>query len=136
MPFISRFAVRLPVSLSQGTGALSDAEIVKSLTITKDQQDKIKTLTDEYGTKTQALFTGGGGGGGGGGREKMQELNKERDSKITEVLTKDQTDKFASLKGKAFDVELLRPQFGRGGGGGNGGGNGGGRAKRPQPKAE
>ena len=83
-----------------------------------------------------------GGGGGGGGPEafaKMQELNKERDAKVNEVLTKAQQDQFAMLKGKEFDVTQLRGR-GPGGPGGPGGGGGGGgagaRPKRPQPKGE
>ena len=125
---------------NQGTGALSDAEIVKALTITKEQTDKITTITDDYGAKARELFQPGGGGGGGG-FEKMIELNKERDAKINEVLTKAQLDTFAKLKGKEFDVAQLRrgPGGGGPGGGGPGGGGGGGaggRPKRPQPKAE
>ena len=75
----------------------------------------------------------GAGGGGAGGFEKMQELNKEREAKINEVLTKAQLETFAKLKGKEFDVAQLRG--GRGGPGGPGGGAGG-RPKRPQPKGE
>jgi hypothetical protein len=63
----------------------------------------------------------------------MQELNKEREAKINEVLTKAQLETFAKLKGKEFDVAQLRG--GRGGPGGPGGGAGG-RPKRPQPKGE
>ena len=126
---------------NQGTGAYSDAEVVKALTITKEQTDKITALTDEYGAKARELFQpGGGGGGGGGGFEKMIELNKERDAKINEVLTKSQLDTFAKLKGKEFDVAQLRRGPGGGGPGGGGpggaGGGAGGRPKRPQPKAE
>lgn len=111
--------------------AMADPEIVKSLTISKDQQEKIKTITDEA---TAKMF-GGGGGGGGASRE---EVTKERDTKIKEVLTKDQAAKFATLTGKEFDVAQLRGGGGRGGpgGGNNAGGGGGARPKRPQPKAE
>ncbi len=42
----------------------------------------------------------------------MHELNEEQLAKSTEVLTKDQQAQFASLKGKAFDTKLLRPQGG------------------------
>ena len=67
----------------------------------------------------------------------MQELNKERDAKINEVLTKAQLDQFATLKGKEFDVaQLRRGPGGPGGGPGGGGGGAGARPKRPQPKAE
>ena len=108
------------------------------MTITKEQTDKITAISDDYGAKARELFQPGGGGGG---FEKMVELNKERDAKINEVLTKAQLDTFAKLKGKEFDVAQLRGGPGRGGpgGGGPGGGGGGGaggRPKRPQPKAE
>lgn len=122
---------------AMGVGAYSDAEVVKALTITKEQTDKITTLNTEYGAKTRELFQGGGGGPDG--FAKMQELNKERDAKINEVLTKAQLDQFATLKGKEFDVTQLRGPGGPGGGRGGPGGGGGGagaRPKRPQPKAE
>ncbi len=56
---------------------------------------------------------------------KMHELNEEQLAKSTELLTKDQQAQFASLKGKAFDTKLLRPQGGgrrtrANAGGGNG----------------
>ncbi len=106
--------------------ALSDPDLIKALEITKDQQDKIAAINKEHGEKSRALFTGGRGQGGGeGGREKMAELNKERDTKLTGVLTADQQTKFATLKGKEFDVSKLRGGFGgRGGRGGRPGGAG------------
>lgn len=129
---------------NMGAAALSEPEVIKAVSISKDQQDKIKTISDEIGAKRRELFTQGGGGGPPSPetfakmQESMQELTKEQDTKVNEVLSKAQQDKFASLKGKEFDVAQLR-QFGRGGRGGpggGGGGGGGGRAKRPQPKAE
>ena len=118
---------------NMGTRAFADAEIVKSLTITKEQQDKLKGVNDEFDKKRGELFAGGRGGGPEM-FEKMQEMNKERDAKLTEAMTPAQLEKFAMLKGKEFDVAQLRPQFGRGGPGGGGGA--GARPKRPQPKAE
>ena len=98
--------------------ALSDPDLVKALDITKEQQDKIAAVSKEYSEKTRALFTGGRGQGGAeGGREKMAELNKERETKVTDVLTADQKTKFATLKGKEFDVSKLRGGFGGGRGG-------------------
>ena len=131
---------------AMGSSAFTEAEIIKALNITSDQQSKIKSIRTDYDAKSrevmQAAFANGGGGGGGGGggaafaevREKTQAINKERDGKVDEVLTKEQLDKFASLVGKKFDVEKLRT--GRGPGGGGPGGGGGGKGKRPQPKAE
>lgn len=136
---------------AMGSSAFTESEVIKSLNITSDQQSKIKTIRSDYeakGREMRAAMLPQGGGGGGGGREafaEMQEktrtLNKERDGKVEEVLTKDQLDKFATLVGKKFDTEKLGfGAFGRRGGGGPGGGGGGGgnggRSKRPQPKAE
>ncbi len=111
-------------------GAFTDAEVVKALGLKKEQQDKIADLGKEFSEKRQALFTGGGGGGRPDfteARARMDELNKEKDAKINEVLTKDQQDKFNALKGKEFDLASLQPRgFGGAGGGfGNGGGGGG-----------
>ena len=39
----------------------------------------------------------------------MAELSEEHLAKSTEVLTKDQQAQFVSMKGKPFDVKLLRP---------------------------
>ena len=116
---------------NMGAMAYSDAEVVKALDIKKEQTEKITQLTDEYGAKTRELFTPGQPPD----FAKMGEINKERDAKIDEVLTKEQNDKFTKLKGKEFDVTQLRRGPG-GPGGGGGGGGAGGRPKRPQPKAE
>ena len=116
---------------NMGTRAFAETEVVKSLTITKEQQDKLKGINDEFDKKRGELFAGGGGRGPEM-FEKMQEMNKERDAKLTEAMTPAQLEKFAMLKGKEFDVT----QLGRGGPGGGGGGGAGARPKRPQPKVE
>lgn len=119
--------------------ALSDPDLVKALDVTKEQTEKIAAVEKEYDEKRRELFPGrgpGGGGNGGGGdfaalREKMTALDKERETKITDVLTADQKTKFATLKGKEFDVAKLRPTFG-GGRGGRPGGEGGRTRTRPE----
>jgi len=135
---------------SAGSQALAGPELSKILELSKDQQEKIGAINQQYGAKQRELFgfggpRGGGAGGGAGGppdfqamREKMQELTKERDGKATEVLGKEQQEKYATLKGKPFDVALLMP-MGPGGPGGRGGGPAGrpqGGAGRPEKKAE
>ncbi len=114
--------------------ALSDAAVIKAIELTKEQQDKIAALGKEYEEKQRGLFGGAGGAGagaaGGGFQEamvKMQEMTKEREKKVTDVLSADQKTKFATLKGKEFDVSKLRPNFGggRGGPGGRPAGAGG-----------
>lgn len=108
---------------SRGTRALSDPELAKALDITKEQQDKIAAVGKEFDEKQRALFTPGAGGGGEGAREKREALTKERDTKVLDVLTADQKTKFATLKGKEFDVSKLR--------GGRPGGRPAGAAGRP-----
>ncbi len=120
--------------------ALSDPDLVKALDVTKEQTEKIAAVGKEYEEKQRGLFGGGRGQGGGGAgdfaaaREKMNELNKERDTKVTDVLTADQKAKFATLKGKEFDVSKLRGGFG--GGRGGRGGAGGRPAGAGRPEAE
>jgi hypothetical protein len=108
----------------------SDPEFAKALGLKKEQQDKLAAITKEYGEKQRALFTGGGEGGRPdfqAMRTKTEELNKERDEKLNEVLTKDQQAKAKSLKGKEFDVAQLQPRgFGGPGGPGGAGGRPGG----------
>jgi len=126
--------------------ALSDPEVVKTLDITKEQQDKIAAVGKEYDEKQRGLFGGGRGGAGGAGgagggnfqeaMTKMQELNKEREAKVTDVLSAEQKEKFASLKGKPFDVAQLRGGFGGPGGGRGGRGAGGRPAGETEKKSD
>lgn len=124
-----------------GTAAYADAEVVKALELSKEQQAKLGAVNTEFGTKQrelfQSAFAGGGGGAGGGNFEEMQkkvaEMTTERDNKAKEILSKDQQEKFATLIGKPFDLASLRPQ---GFGGGRGGAGGGRNAGRPGQKAE
>lgn len=117
--------------------ALSDPDLVKALDVTKEQQDKMAAVGKEYDEKQRELFprrTEGGNAGGGdfaAAREKMTALNKERETKVTDVLTAEQKTKFATLKGNEFDVSKLRPTFG-----GGRGGRPGGAGARTRPETE
>ncbi len=126
---------------ASGVQAYQNADVVAALKITKDQQAKLATITKNFEGKQRELFPRGGQGGGGGERpnieeiiKKMTELNATCDKQLGEVLTADQKAELEKLKGKAFDVALLRPSFGGGRGGpGQGGANPGGRPqRRPQ----
>jgi hypothetical protein len=107
-----------------------DPDLIAALKITKEQQDKLTAIAKEYGDKQRDLFPRGGAGGGERPnfeelQKKMRELGESRDKALLEVLTPDQREQFAKLKGKPFDVAQLRRGFG--GPGGPGGGFGGGR---------
>lgn len=130
---------------ASGNQAYTDANVVKTLKITKEQQDKIAEVNKEFGDKRRELFPAPGGGAGGGGdfqerMAKMNELTKAQTEKLDGVLTGDQKSQLAKMKGKEFDVAQLRPQFGggqggpgrRGGGQGGNGGTGGGGDRPPR----
>jgi hypothetical protein len=129
-----------------GSQALTRPDVAKTLDLTKEQQEKIAGINQEFMQK-QAGLRGGRRGGGLGAEgpppdfeammAKRQELTKERDSQATEVLSKEQQEKYEKLKGKPFDVAQLMPGpgAGRGGPGGPGGGPRG-AAGRPQKKDE
>jgi hypothetical protein len=135
-----------------GSQALTRPDVVKALDLTKEQKEKIAGVNEEFAKKLNELGPGGRGGRGGAGgggvggppadfqemMAKRQELNKERDSKATEVLGKEQQEKYEKMKGKPFDLAQLMqfgPGTGRGGRGGPGGAAGG-PAGRPQKNAE
>lgn len=110
-----------------GPQAYQDADLIAALKITKEQQDKLAAITKEYTDKQRELFPRGGAGGGERPnfeeiQKKMRELGESRDKALSDVLTTEQREQFAKLKGKPFDVAQLRRGFG-----GPGGGFGGGR---------
>ena len=96
-----------------GTAIYSNADVVKALELTKEQQEKIATITKDFQEKRRALA------GAEGGREAMTKLNEEQTADLAKVLSAEQTEKLTKLKGKTFDVSTL------GGRGGPGGGRGG-----------
>jgi hypothetical protein len=89
-----------------GAQALLDAGVQKDLNVTADQKEKLTSINKDFQKQLAEVPRAER-------QTKMHELNEEQLAKSTEVLTKDQQAQFASLKGKAFDTKLLRPQ-GRG----------------------
>jgi vacuolar-type H+-ATPase subunit E/Vma4 len=88
-----------------GAAAFNDPELVQALNVTKEQQERIAAVNQDYQQKMRGLF---GGGNAQDAFAKMRELNQERDQKAVEVLTKEQQEKFKELKGKPFDLAQLR----------------------------
>jgi hypothetical protein len=88
----------------------TDPHLAKELELKNDQIEKIAAINMEYQRKQRELFTPGGGGDPQAMFAKIQELNKERDGKAMELLSKDQQEKLSKLKGKAFDLKLLMPR--------------------------
>ena len=87
-----------------GSMAFGDPELIKALDVSKEQQEKIVALNQEYQQKQFGLFGGGAGGNFQEAFAKSQELGKERDKKAVEILSKEQQEKYATLKGKPFDL--------------------------------
>lgn len=120
----------------QGVNALTRPEVVKQLSLTQEQQDKIQKTLEEARAP---------GGGAGGGFQNFQNLSDEErqklraeaekrrektESDVVAVLTDEQKTKWAEMKGKKFDF----PAFGGPGGGGRGPGGAGGERRRPPTK--
>jgi hypothetical protein len=101
--------------------ALSDPDVVKTLNITSEQQDKIRTIREGAMEKLSGLS-------GAERRTKMQESMKEINDKTLAVLTPDQAAQFEKMKGAKvdFDLSTITRGGGRGGRGGPGGGGAGG----------
>ena len=69
-----------------------NAEMYKDLNLTKDQETKLKALSDEQGTKMQELRNDNSLSDDAR-REKMQEMRKDRMEKVGAILTKEQKEK-------------------------------------------
>lgn len=129
-----------------GVGALNDKQIQQDLKMTEDQIAKLKSIGEESGKKTQEMFAGmrdlsqeerqakfaemG---------QKMQEMRKQTETKLMDVLTADQKESLEKMKGEKLEIpdSELRPRgFGPGGPGGRGGPGGGERRRPAASKAE
>jgi len=94
-------------------------ELKKELGLTKDQGVKFDAVYKEFNDK-MATARQNAGDDREGFRAKMQEMNKDRDTKIEKLLTPDQVKKWKDYLAKQ---QAARQQRGPGGeGGGPGGG--------------
>jgi hypothetical protein len=118
-----------------GTQALTDADVATKLGLTDDQKAKIESTRDEVQTSMREqmrdLFQSGDREAA---QAKMAELRKAGEDKVLAVLTSEQQQQFASMKGEAFELPPGALFGGRGGPGGPGGrrGGGGDRPQRPE----
>lgn len=94
-------------------------ELKKELGLTKDQGVKFDAIYKEFNDKMSSARQNAGDDREGF-RAKMQEMNKDRDTKIEKLLTPDQLKKWKDYQAKQ---QAARQQRGPGGpGGGPGGG--------------
>ena len=108
---------------TQGSRAFADPEVQKTLKLTDDQQEKIKTINEDAAKEMREMFQGGGGRGNfQEAQKKMAELRKETMNRTQEVLTSGQKEQWKEMTGTPFEIKFDRPAGGgRGGRGGRGG---------------
>jgi Spy/CpxP family protein refolding chaperone len=90
----------------------ANEEVQKTLKLTDEQKEKLKTLADDLRKDRQELFQGGGGPEM---MQKMQALTKDYTTKAQAVLTDAQKKEWKDLTGDPFELQM---QFGRRRGGG------------------
>src|SRR5438046_2023554 len=92
--------------------------MTKELSLTDDQQPKVKAVLEDTRKKREELFSSGGGGDRAAMREKMQTINDEQDKKLKEILKSDQYEKWEKMRDK------MREEMRKGRKGGPGGAEG------------
>ena len=88
----------------------ANEEVQKTLKLTDEQKEKLKTLADDLNKDRRELFQGGPGPEM---MQKMQALTKDYTTKAQAVLTDAQKKEWKELTGEPFEVRFQR----RGGGG-------------------
>ena len=90
------------------SAALAEPEVVEGLAIAGEQKQQIVAVLNEYRELKNKLFQPGPPADGDADpREVLAKLSTEQNAKVLALLTKEQLEKFASLKGKEFDVKQL-----------------------------
>jgi len=121
----------------RGTAALSDKEVAATLKISESQQQELSEVREqtqaEQREQMRDLFQAEGADRESMG-EKMAAMRREADEKVLAVLSAEQREHFAAMKGEPFEMPRGGFAFGgRGGRGGPGGpgGQGGPGGRRP-----
>ncbi len=88
----------------------------KALDINPEQREKVDALTVEIFRRQVAILNANSGRGPADvdAPKKIAELNVEWSKRIDEILSTAQQEKLAELKGKSFDLNLLRSPNGAG----------------------
>jgi len=94
-----------------GTRVFFDPEIVSRLEITQAQRDKLHVVLFNHSqrvTKLRQEAKSPDDEPGGEMRKKIEEATSEWKEEINQLFSKEQLSKLAELKGKPFDLKLLR----------------------------
>jgi Spy/CpxP family protein refolding chaperone len=92
----------------RGADALTDAEVEKTLNLTAEQKDKIKTIREDSGKEMREIFQNAAGNFQEA-MTKIQTLRKETTEKATSVLTDVQKKSWKEMTGAPFEFKLRRP---------------------------
>ncbi len=91
------------------SAALGEAEVIEALAIAGEQKQQIEAVLNEFRESKSKLFqTVPPADGDTDPREVLVKLETEQNAKVIALLTKDQQEKFATLKGKEFDIKQLK----------------------------
>src|SRR5262249_31443125 len=102
-----------------GAGSLTRSDVAEKLSLTDDQKKKLQETADKAQQKRMDLFQSYGGPPADDQerqerQQKQQKIADEQNEQSLAVLTADQKDKFAKLKGKKFDTSTIKCGRGRG----------------------
>ena len=91
------------------SAALGEAEVIEALAIAGEQKQQIEAVLNEFRELKNKLFQPvPQADGDADPREVLAKLETEQNGKVMALLTKDQLEKFATLKGKEFDTKQLK----------------------------
>jgi hypothetical protein len=94
-----------------GVQAFTQPDIQKSLNLTDEQKDAVKTISEDAAKQRRDL-TQGGGGRGQGNAEKLAAIRKESLDRVQKLLNADQKKTWKEMTGEPFTI--VRPQGRRG----------------------
>jgi Spy/CpxP family protein refolding chaperone len=89
----------------RGAMAFVDPEVVKALSLSEEQQGKVKSINEEMQAGMRDLFTPGQAPDEDT-RKKMDDLRKSTGDKLVALLTPEQKTKWTQLQGEPFKGEI------------------------------
>ncbi len=95
----------------RGSQAFNEEDVQKSLNLTDDQKDKIKTLNEDAGKEMREVFQNAQGNFREAG-EKVAALRKETMEKVAALLTEEQKKSWKEMTGEPFEVKFEGPPGG------------------------
>ena len=95
----------------RGSQAFNEEEVQKTLNLTDDQKDKIKTINEDAGKEMQEIRQGAQGNFQEMGK-KMAALGKETMDKVSSLLTDEQKKSWKEMTGDPFEFKFEAPPGG------------------------